>query len=173
MNWKQTRLYSCKHTHCICIVVYILYVYLDSPHVGRQSLRHRPPARQGTPRSKTWRTEGNTQRKRSDRVTLDLKRACSAFSDQFEHPWAAAARRKAAEQPKNNDGGSSPDEDIWCVGALLRRQGEIGLQVHLAPHPDSQQDHACYLRRRQQRESVSQSREQVQQVHLSNTTAED
>lgn len=74
-----------------------------------------------------------------------FKGAYSAFTDQFEHPWAAAARRKAAEQPKNNDGGSSPDEDIWCIGAFLRCQGEIGLQAHLAPHPDGQQDHACEL----------------------------
>lgn len=43
----------------------------DSPHVGRQSLRHRPQAQQGTPRSKTWHTEGNTQRQQLNRVTSD------------------------------------------------------------------------------------------------------
>lgn len=68
------------------------------------------------------------------------------ITDQFEHPRAAAACGEAAEQSENNDGGSGPDEDIWCIGALLRQQQEIGLQAHLPPHPDGQQDHACELR---------------------------
>ncbi len=71
---------------------------------------------------------------------------CCTFTDQFEHPRAAAARGEAAEQSENNDGGSGPDEDIWCVGALLRGQGEIGLQAHLPPHADRQQDHTCELK---------------------------
>lgn len=62
---------------------------------------------------------------------------------QFEHPWAAAACSEAAEQSENNDDGSGPDEDIWCIGALLRGQSEVGLQAHLPPHADRQQDHAC------------------------------
>lgn len=69
-----------------------------------------------------------------------------SITDQFEHPRAAAACSKAAEQAKNNDGGSGPDEDIWCIGALLRNQREIGLQTHLPPHTNSQQDHACELK---------------------------
>lgn len=76
-----------------------------------------------------------------------FQRAHCTFTDQFEHPWAAAARSEAAEQSENNDGGSGPDEDIWCIGALLRGQREIGLQAHLPPHPDSQQDHACELKK--------------------------
>lgn len=69
-----------------------------------------------------------------------------SFTDQFEHPWAAPARSEATEEAENNDGGSSPDEDIWCIGALVRSQGQIGLQAHLPPHPDRQQDHACELK---------------------------
>lgn len=67
-------------------------------------------------------------------------------TDQFEHPRAAAARGEAAEQAKDDDGGPRPDENIWRVGALLRCQREIGLQTHLPPHADSQQDHACELK---------------------------
>lgn len=69
-----------------------------------------------------------------------------SVTDQFEHPRAAAARGEAAKQSKNNDGGSRPDEDIWRIGALVRRQSQVGLQAHLAPDPDGQQDHACKLR---------------------------
>lgn len=69
-----------------------------------------------------------------------------SFTDQFEHPWAAPARSEATEEAENNDGGSSPNEDIWCIGALVRSQGQIGLQAHLPPHPDRQQDHACELK---------------------------
>lgn len=73
-----------------------------------------------------------------------LKRAWS--TDQFEHPWAAAACGKAAKQPEDNDGGSGPDEDIWGIGALVRRHGQIGLQTHLPPYSDGQQDHSCELK---------------------------
>lgn len=88
--------------------------------------------------------------KQSHRVTCERNtsgRLAAHFTDQFEHPRAAAARSEASEQSENNDDGSGPDEDIWCIGALLRRQREIGLQAHLPPHPDSQQDHACELRK--------------------------
>lgn len=68
------------------------------------------------------------------------------FTDQFEHPWASAACSEATKQSENNDGGSSPNEDIWCIGGVLRSQGEISLQAHLPPHSDGQQDHACELK---------------------------
>lgn len=67
-------------------------------------------------------------------------------TDQFEHPWATAARGEAAKQSKNNNDGSGPDKHIWRIGALLRRQREVGLQAHLPPDPDRQQDHTCELR---------------------------
>ena len=88
--------------------------------------------------------------KQSHRVTCERNtswRLTAHFTDQFEHPRVAAARSEAAEQSENNDDGSGPDEDIWCIGALLRRQREIGLQAHLPPHPDRQQDHACELKK--------------------------
>lgn len=69
-------------------------------------------------------------------------------TDQFEHPRAAAARGEAAEQAKDDDGDPRPDEDIWHVGAFLRCQREVGLQTHLPPHADRQQDHACELKMR-------------------------
>lgn len=74
----------------------------------------------------------------------DLRR-CGA-TDQLEHPRAAAARGEAAEQAEDDDGGSGPDENVRRVGAVLRRQREIGLQTHLPPHADGQQDHACELK---------------------------
>lgn len=94
-----------------------------------------------------WRKHTNETITQGSHLKWIFKGTCCTFTDQFEHPWAAAARSEAAEQSENNDGGSGPDEDIWCIGALLRRQGEIGLQAHLPPYPDGQQDHACELRK--------------------------
>ena len=94
-----------------------------------------------------WRTH-TKKTVRHGRIRWELFRELNwIFTDQFEHPWAAAARGEAAEQSENNDGGSGPDEDIWRIGALLRRQRQVGLQAHLPPHPDSQQDHACELKK--------------------------
>lgn len=78
-------------------------------------------------------------------AALQDSQLCSS-TDQFEHPRAAAARGEAAKQAKDDDGGPGPDENIWRIGAILRRQREIGLQTHLPPHADSQQDHACELK---------------------------
>lgn len=69
---------------------------------------------------------------------------CSS-ADQFEHPGAAAARGEAPEQSEDNDDGSGADEDVRRVGALLGGQREVGLQAHLPPHADGQQDHSREL----------------------------
>lgn len=68
-------------------------------------------------------------------------------TDQFEHPRAATACGEAAKQSENNDDGSRPDKDIWRIGAFVSCQSQVGLQAHLAPDPDGQQDHACELSR--------------------------
>ncbi len=128
-----------------------------SPHVWRWNLRLQPRAQPGTPRSKTWHTEGNAHREQSRRVKPEgsyLGVFCT-FTDQFEHPRAAAACRKTAKQSENNDGGSGPDEDIWRIGAFLGGQGEIVLQAHLPPHADGQQDYTCELRETAGRVSCS------------------
>lgn len=69
----------------------------------------------------------------------------NCYTDQFQHPWATTACGEATKQAKNNNDGSGSDEDIWCVSALFRSQGEIGLQAHLPPHSNGQEDHPCEL----------------------------
>lgn len=68
-----------------------------------------------------------------------------SVTDQLQHPWATAACSEATKQAKNDDDGSSPDEDIWCVGALLRGQLEISFQAHLPPYSNCQKDNPCKL----------------------------
>ena len=58
-------------------------------------------------------------------------------SNQFQHPRTASACGKTAEQAKDDDDGSGPDENIWCIGAVLCVKVEIGLQAHLTPYPYS------------------------------------
>lgn len=67
------------------------------------------------------------------------------LAHQFQHPWASSACGEAAKQPENNNDGSGPDQDVRRVGAVLRDEGEVGLQADLPPDPDSQQDHTCEL----------------------------
>lgn len=87
-----------------------------------------------------------TQKKNSQaRSSQSVNVSHGSFTDQFEHPRTAAARGEAAKQSEYNDDGSSPDEDIWRVGALISNQGDVGLQAHLPPHTNSQQDDTCDL----------------------------
>lgn len=122
----------------------------NSPHVWRWSQRCQQWAQPGTPGSKTWHTERGNQKKIITKgKNKQVESNSCSLTHQFEHPRAAAACSEAAKQPENNDGGSGPDEDIWCIGgALIGIQGEVGLQAHLPPHPNGQQDHTCDLRRR-------------------------
>lgn len=88
----------------------------------------------------------NTKEKQSSKVISEsVNVSHGSFTDQFEHPRTAAARGEAAKQSEYNDDGSSPDEDIWRVGALISNQGDVGLQAHLPPHTNSQQDDTCDL----------------------------
>lgn len=127
----------------------------NSPHAWRWSLKLQPRAQPGRPRSKTWHTEKHKKKQSCKVISETGNVSYCSFTDQFEHPRAAAACGEAAEQSEDNDDGSGPDEDIWRVGALLSSQGEIGLQAYLPPHANGQQDHACDLETTEGRVSSS------------------